>query len=509
MRRTHLVRNDQNREAAVRIDTGQFNLYMVLSSIANMQDIVVITNNYVGDFVRKYLNDRIIVWASLAALLFYVVFYGINISHGFLLVPVSLSLGILLTPFFLIDVLKTVIETLTRKHFYSGDQELEKITVIIPSNDGAAVLRYTLRDLLNRFRAEQIIVSSNGSTDETAKIARRAGVRIIETKEKIGKVNAINIALKEVRTKYTLIMDDDVLIGESVIPTNPLGSDYSGVAFRVYPAVKNWLTKIQAYEYRKSMDIGRAFHNTNATVSTISGAIGLFETKELKRQILLHTGEFCGEDLQRTLLIHLSKENHGVVIADSIVKTVAPSSINSLFRQRVLGWSPGMYANFPNFMKIIFQRKTPLALRYDALYYSVFVTLTDPLRLLAFPVLIFNPSVAAILYVTYVALESIPYFVLKRKDPYWVVLTFPFYGIFNFVARIIAFPVFLYRRLLVRFAKMENLDDYRTADLRHRFYGLYATQFVVMFLIALILLLSKPAIAADLAENFYTKFPRL
>ena len=138
-------------------------------------------------------------------------------------------------------------------------------------------------------------------------------------------MEAINVALKEVRTPYVLMIDDDTLIGNIKIPTSLLKKKYEAIAFIVLPTVENWITKIQSYEYAKSMKFGKVYQSNYRTVQNISGAIGLFHTRELIRQTKLHTGEFSGEDLQRTLLIHLNNAK-GVVLQQSTVYTDAPKT---------------------------------------------------------------------------------------------------------------------------------------------------------------------------------------
>ncbi len=453
-------------------------------------------------FFHRYINERMVIHMSLLGILLWVVIYGLFVTSGWVNVELNYGILIILVPLFLIDAIKTALETFLRKDFHAGKEELYKITVVIPTYNGAKVIEATLVDLLKRFKPCQIIVSSNGSTDNTCEIVSRfKGVRIINTLNPIGKVGAINVALSQVYTKYTLIMDDDVLIGNATFPTNPLGKKYSGIAFRVLPIITNWITHIQSHEYRKSMDIGKVFHNATATVQNISGAIGIFKTSELKRQIEIHTGEFCGEDLQRTLLIHLLKDNKGVVIVDSLVETEVPESIAQLFKQRVYGWNPGMYSNFGNYIRILFKKNTQFILRYDAFYNSILVTLSDPLRLVALPILVFYPFITLLVYIIYVFLESIPYVALKSKEPYWVVFIYPVYGLFSFIARITAFGVFVYRRLTFIFANQKKLDDYRHAHIRHKLSGVIFSQIAVFMLVFGFLTLTNYPIIEQIIIN--------
>lgn len=415
--------------------------------------------------IKSKLSDRSVGNIFALIIIIYIVCYGLFIAHGFHTGKFDLVYLSILVPIFLVDSIKTVVECLLKGCFYKGRQNLSKVTVVIPTKNGENVLGDTIKDLLKRFPKDRIIIASNGSTDKTCELARKYGVIVVEILEGVGKVRAINMVMDKVQTPYTLILDDDTLIGKAKIPTKALDNGYEGVAFRVVPQIENWVSKIQMYEYRKSMDIGKLFHNRKATVQNISGAIGLFHTKELIRQIQIHTGEFSGEDLQRTLLIHLSKNSKGVVISDSVIVTKAPSSLKLLYLQRVYGWNPGLLSNLSNYFKLLFYRRTPFTLRYDAFYNSFLVVMCDILRLVALPIIVFYPWYFVVLYFIYIAIEVIPYFATGRQDPFWVILIYPFYGLFSFLTRIISSVVFLYRRLVVKLSRYASLDDYRNGCL--------------------------------------------
>ncbi len=418
----------------------------------------------------SYITERT------AAIIFFILFavyttlYGVYITHGLAYTELNIFLLLIFIPILLLDCLKTAVESCFSHSYHESDQDLSLITVVIATKNGSPFLPATLTDLLRRFTPHQVIVASNGSTDNTCALAASYGVRVMDLPG-IGKVAAINEALSLVDTPYVMPMDDDTLIGDEILPTGALNDGHGAVAFRVYPIDENWVTTLQAHEYRKSMDIGRSFHSGSATVQTISGAIGLFRTEELRRQITLHTGEFSGEDLQRTLLVHLSSPYGGVVLSNSKILTAAPNTAWQLFKQRVFGWNPGVYANFGLFIKIMVSGHTRLKLRVDAFYGAFLIAGLDLLRLWAFPIIIFYPKIGLMVYVTYVILEAVPYIVLRLKEPLWVILVFPFYGMIEFTTRLAAFAVFVYRRSVVRIDGLAKLDDYRQAKPRARVLG--------------------------------------
>jgi len=411
--------------------------------------------------LRKFNGEVLVSYITLPIILMYVGIYGLFIADGWHFGPLDWTYFSILTPILLVDGIKTFFESLIPgKPYGNAKQDLSKITVIIPTKDGGKILSKTIKDLLKRFLPEQIVVASNGSTDQTVKLSRKLGVTVYDLSP-LGKVGAINAVIKDVKTKYVLIIDDDVIVGDAILPTSLLDQGYTAVAFRVYPFVENWLSKIQFYEYRKSMDIGKIFHNRFGTVQTVSGAIGLFRTSDMVKQITSHNGEFSGEDLQRTLLLHLDRKNKGVVICNSIIHTDAPADIKTIFKQRSIGWNPGFYSNIGNYLKVMIRPNTPFPLKYDAFYNCVLVTGMDPIRLIMLPVVVFYPWYLFLMYVLYLGLESIPFLKLKPRTPVWILFIWPLYGLFNFITRVTAFAVFVYKRCCVAIDRSQEVEDYR------------------------------------------------
>jgi glycosyltransferase involved in cell wall biosynthesis len=428
-----------------------------------------------SNILKKVNNDHLTAKLVFILVAVYVVFSLVHIfkfgGYGI----TSLSIYAIALTIFLVDGIKLLIQCFGRKVYFQVYEEINKVTVIIPTFNGAETLPMVIESLLRKFKPEQIIISSNGSTDNTIQIGRRFKVKIKDIKEPIGKVNAINQALKLVNTPYVLIMDDDTFLGDALVPTNLLEDKYSGVAFKVLPVKQGLISILQTHEYRKSMYLGRESHNHSGTVLTISGAIGLFKTTELIRQINKHTKEFSGEDLQRTLLVHLGHPRNGVVVADSLVETMVPNNLQDLFRQRVYGWFPGFYCNINYFIKIIFSRRSHTRLKIEAFYELFVVTLLDPVRLLTLPVLLSTPVYIIIFYISYVLIEAVPWLVMHRKEPFWVVLVAPIYGLFNFSAKIVAAGVFLYRRLSFYIGHHEEYDHYKIASTRTKILANLAT----------------------------------
>jgi len=413
--------------------------------------------------------DRLAGNTAFFAIFAYVCLYGYAQVGGFVF-DISWAFLSILVPIFIFDGAKSTFEVLMRSSFTSGEEDISKVTVIIACKDGEGVIGKTLESVLKKFPPDQVIVVANGCTDRTCEIVRSHKV-ICEDVGPIGKVRAINHALPLVKTPYVLLLDDDTLLNDAKIPTSILDDGYHAVAFRVFIKKTTWISYFQMHEYRKSMDVSKSFHNTRSSVQNVSGAIGLFTLTELQRQIKLHTCEFSGEDLQRTLLAHMAKGSKGVVLSESLVVTEGPATLRALFKQRVFGWFPGLYSNLGRYARLMFGEKVPRALRVDAFYNCVIVTLLDIVRVLTLPIMVFYPGYFVITYIAYVCLEFIPYFKSGRAEPLWVVLLYPFYGIFNLLTRVCAMVVFIYRRFVARSARVAFPDDYRLAPRHIKAFG--------------------------------------
>ena len=186
------------------------------------------------------------------------------------------------------------------------------VSVIIACYNGADVIAETLDHLVVHVRPENIIVVSDRSTDDTAQVARSRGVRVLENRFNRNKALSVSRAAPLVTTPYTLIVDDDTLLGPDLLPVELLEQGAAAVAFDVMPIETGTLiNRIQTFEYRKSMVLGKAMMSDLGAVANVSGAVGLFRTADLQRQSARHSGHFPGEDLQRTLLAHLESEGRG------------------------------------------------------------------------------------------------------------------------------------------------------------------------------------------------------
>jgi cellulose synthase/poly-beta-1,6-N-acetylglucosamine synthase-like glycosyltransferase len=362
----------------------------------------------------------------------------------------------------LVDFVKLLVELLGRAEDRRFQSDASQVTAIIPCRNGADLLAGTITELAPQVPPQRIIVVDDGSTDGTGDIARGLGCQVFRFERSKGKASAVNFAVHRVHTPYTLLLDDDTRMGNARIPTALLsGGACDAVAFHVLPDRRsrngaqgnNFLGHLQRYEYGKSMEIGKRFHDVAQSVSCISGAAGLFVTADLNDLHHQHTTVFPGEDLQRTI-IHLLNHKR-IVWANEPVWTVAPHNWRQWFRQRMLGWYPGFYHQFVNMLRLMFASGTGWRLRYE-MAYNLYTMISDPLKTWSMGVILLTPGLrwwALVVYLLYLAFELYSWWVVRvpgsrRHAPLAVLFLYPLYGALNTVLRTLALPVWLYMRFV-------------------------------------------------------------
>ncbi len=319
-----------------------------------------------------------------------------------------------------------------------------KVTVLIPTYKSAGVISKTIDNVLvHNIPRDQIFIISDKTPkpeqqEAVIDIAQSYGVRVFKNKVNMNKAMGINMVIKHVETPYTIILDDDTFIGKTFLPTSLLDEGYSAVAFDVMPSPTGSLINIfQVFEYRKSMYLAKCLQSSVAAIGNVSGALGLYQTKDLVYQATRHSGQPGGEDIQRTMLVHLEARGKGVVYMDSTVLTDAPEEWYTLYRQRATRWNAAWHETFVLALRTIISPKTHYLLKLERAY-NLFIFLTEPLRMLLWVYVIFHLQALLILYIFFVGMGYLAWFKLGKKDPWWIPFAFPFYAKFNAFCRFVA-----------------------------------------------------------------------
>ncbi|UBU09495.1 glycosyltransferase family 2 protein [Nonomuraea gerenzanensis] len=85
------------------------------------------------------------------------------------------------------------------------------VSAIVPNYNYAASLELCLRALqAQTYRPMELIVVDDGSTDDSAEVARRLGVRVIRTERNLGTAAARNLGAEHARGEILMFVDSDV-----------------------------------------------------------------------------------------------------------------------------------------------------------------------------------------------------------------------------------------------------------------------------------------------------------
>jgi glycosyltransferase involved in cell wall biosynthesis len=87
----------------------------------------------------------------------------------------------------------------------------ESIAVIIPAYNEATTIGTVVRVALSSSFVNEVIVVSDGSTDETVRTAQEAGARTIDLKKNIGKGGAMRKGFEQTQASVIVFLDADLI----------------------------------------------------------------------------------------------------------------------------------------------------------------------------------------------------------------------------------------------------------------------------------------------------------
>ncbi len=223
---------------------------------------------------------------------------------------------------------------------------LPDVSVIIPAYNEVAGIAATVRSMAgSRYRGRlEIIVVDDGSTDDTAAIARGLGlpyVRVISQRNS-GKPGALNRGITEAHSEILILVDGDTVFEPETIErlVEPLRDpDVGAVSGNTKVGNRRgFIGGWQHLEYVMSFNLDRRMYDMIGVMPTVPGAIGAFRKRALV-QVGGVSHDTLAEDTDLTMA--LCRAGWRIVYApDAIAWTEAPGSLRQLWKQRYR-WSYG------------------------------------------------------------------------------------------------------------------------------------------------------------------------
>lgn len=232
------------------------------------------------------------------------------------------------------------------------DDPYENITLLVAAFNEANTIYNTLsyidrQDYSGNIR---VIVIDNNSSDATAAEVERAKndfsveIECIFEKEK-GKFNALNAALKEVETEYTITLDADTILHKSAvrylvsrIKESPADVQAVAGAVLVRNSRDNMLAKVQEWDYFLSICSVKRMQGLYQGTLVAQGAFSLYKTEALRE--IGGWSDAIGEDI--VLTWDLLKKGYRVYFEPKAISfTEVPTKFRIYVRQRSR-WARGM-----------------------------------------------------------------------------------------------------------------------------------------------------------------------
>jgi cellulose synthase/poly-beta-1,6-N-acetylglucosamine synthase-like glycosyltransferase/peptidoglycan/xylan/chitin deacetylase (PgdA/CDA1 family) len=295
---------------------------------------------------------------------------------------------------------------------------LPDVSVVIPAYNEAAGIAATVRSMAaSTYRGRlEIIVVDDGSTDDTAAIARDLGIpfaRVI-TQANSGKPGALNRGIAEARSDILILVDGDTIfepatIGRLIAPMSE--PDVGAVSGNTKVGNRRGLLGgWQHLEYVMGFNLDRRLFDLLGTIPTVPGAIGAFRRAALAA-VGGVTTDTLAEDTDLTMA--LCRSPWRVVYApDALAWTEAPANLRQLWKQRYR-WSYGtMQAMWKHRRAVIERGQSGRFGRYCLTYLALFhvlLPLTAPVVdvFSIYGLMFLNPAKVALFWLSFVVLQAL------------------------------------------------------------------------------------------------------
>jgi len=219
-------------------------------------------------------------------------------------------------------------------------KRIPSVSIIVPAYNEEKVIEETVRTLLELdYPKKEIIIVNDGSTDNTKAIltpyAVQGKIRLID-RPNVGKAAALNYGFNIAEGEILVTIDaDGALERRSVTRLVAIYQNPEIVAATGNVKVgnrTNLLTKMQAIEYLRGLNLRRRAFDLLNTLDVLPGALSSFR-KDALDWIGFYERDTVTEDMDQT--IKLVKTGRRIVYEpDAIVHTEAPENLTSLLRQR-------------------------------------------------------------------------------------------------------------------------------------------------------------------------------
>lgn len=340
-----------------------------------------------------------------------------------------------------------------RRHRAFSGQWRPIVSIIVPAHNEEKVIEGTLQTLFEiSYPNREIIVVNDGSTDRTEQIVKpyalKGKLSLINLPHG-GKTLAMNAALRIARGELIVVIDADSHPERKAV-SNAVShfEDPSVVAVagnvRVGNRVK-LLTKLQALEYLRGINLRRRAFDLLNCVDVIPGAMGIFRKDAISAVGSYDTGTVT-EDMDLTMKLLKPRDTLSYE-PNCISYTEAPETIRDLIRQRIR-WYGGTLQTLVKHRGHWWRHGTLSAIFIPYVYLSMFFVPTVEIAALALGVfwavrgLWFGLVGVIALSVAYEFISSFVAIYLDKDDMRLIWVTIPYVIFYRYLVDIARFQAF-------------------------------------------------------------------
>lgn len=223
------------------------------------------------------------------------------------------------------------------------------IGVVIPAYNEERVLESSVRSLLKVLPKRHVYIVSDGSTDATAKIAKRLVPNILALRKNRGKAEALQaLILKYELTKryqYIFFFDADTRLGPNFIKEvkKAIKSERPACIVGTVASDRNRLiSAYRVYEYGFTQMFFKTAQNVMGTILIAPGCAAVYRTDVLAK--LDFSQRTLTEDMDFTLQIHKKRLGRVAYCSRATVVTQDPETFGDYWKQ-ISRWNTGFWQN--------------------------------------------------------------------------------------------------------------------------------------------------------------------